>query len=146
MKSVNAEHEFYTVNFFNTSETMIKELRMFIYEENCSKLLKLDPILDLVKSTDWMPRTFSSTLSPYVGRILHQIHQAEEKIKSYGGGSIPKYVLNIILYHLVSMISRKILEGYSIVKRCTEAGWKGMERDTRNLKDELGSYIEKDIT
>jgi hypothetical protein len=75
MKSVNTEHKSYVVQFFNQSEILIKELRQFIYEENCTKIIKLEPIVELVKSTDWNIDTFSPYNSPYVERLLHQINQ-----------------------------------------------------------------------
>ena len=117
MEHINIEHKSYVVQFYNQSDEIIKELRQFIYQENCDKLIKFDPIVDLVKSTDWNYKSYSASNSPYVDRLLHQVTQCEEKIKSYGGGSIPDYVLNIILYHLVYMMSRSILKGFSFVKK-----------------------------
>lgn len=75
MKSVNSEHKSYVIQFFNTSEQLIKELRQFIYEENCRKIIKLDPIVELVKSCDWNLSGYSPFNSPYVERVLHQITQ-----------------------------------------------------------------------
>lgn len=117
MKAVNVEHKSYVVQFFNQSESMINELRQFIYESNCSKIIKLDPIVELVKSTDWNTDSYSPFNSPYVERLLHQINQCEEKIKSYGGGAIPNYVVNIILFHLVNVVSKFLLKGFSEVKK-----------------------------
>lgn len=117
MKSVEEKHKSYVVTFFHKSETLIKELRHFIYEEKCTTVLKLEPIVELVKSTDWNISTYSSFNSPYVERLQHQLNQCEEKIKSYGGGAIPKYVLNIILFNLISVISKSLLKGFSEVKK-----------------------------
>lgn len=117
MKSVEEKHKSYVVTFFHKSETLIKELRHFIYEEKCTTVLKLEPIVELVKSTDWNISTYSSFNSPYVERLQHQLSQCEEKIKSYGGGAIPKYVLNIILFNLISVISKSLLKGFSEVKK-----------------------------
>lgn len=146
MLGVNAEHKSYVVQFYNQSELLVKELRQFIYEDNCTKIMKMDPIVELVKSTDWNTSSFDSSNSPYVERLLHQITQCEEKIKSYGGGAIPTYVLNIILYHLIVVISKHVLRGYAEVKKCTDYGRKAMERDVMSLKSDLSSYIQLDIT
>lgn len=75
MKGVNVEHKSYVVQFFNQSESLINELRQFIYEENCTKIIKLDPIVELVKATDWNTDHYASSNSPYVDRLLHQITQ-----------------------------------------------------------------------
>ena len=146
MKSVNVEHKSYVVQFFNQSERLIKELRQFIYEENWAKIIKLDPIVELVKATDWNSDSYSSFNSPYVDRLLHQITQCEEKIKSYGGGAIPNYVLSIILYHLITVISRSLLKGYAEVKKCSQSGRKSMERDVKSLKTDLAAYIKMDLS
>ena len=116
MVSINIEHKSYVVQFYNQSEKLIKELRQFIYQENWKKIMKFDPIVELVKSTDWNISTYTMMDSPYIGRLLHQVSQCEEKIKSYGGGSIPNYVLHKILYHLIYMMSKSILKGFSLVK------------------------------
>ena len=145
MKGVNTEHKSYVVQFFNQSELIIKELRQFIYEDNWTKIMKMEPIVELVKSTDWNTDSFESSNSPYVERLLYQINQWENKIISFGGGAIPKYVINIILYNLIQVISRHILTGFSEVKKCTETGRKAMERDVKSLKSDLSSLIETDL-
>jgi hypothetical protein len=65
---------------------------------------------------------------------LYQISKCEEEIKSYGGGSFPKYVLNSILYHHIEVIAKYVLKGFASVKRCTECGRRSMERDIKTLK------------
>ena len=107
--------------------------------------MKMDPIVELVKSSDWNTDSFESSNSPYVERLLYQINQCEEKIISYGGGAIPKYVINTILFNLIQVMSRHILNGFSEVKNCSESGRKAMERDIKSLKSDLGSYIQTDL-
>ena len=145
MHSVNWEHKSYVITFFNQSEKLINELREFIYEEKWETVIKISPIVDLVKGTDWNMSSYSGYKSPYINRVLQLVTQCEENIWAQGDGNLPKYVLNIVLYHLVVVISNGILKGYSSVGKCNEGGRKMMEKDIKNLKSDLSSYISKDL-
>mmetsp|Transcript_29852 Transcript_29852/g.26399 ORF Transcript_29852/g.26399 Transcript_29852/m.26399 type:complete len:164 (-) Transcript_29852:13-504(-) len=83
--------------------------------------------------------------SAYIDRVLQQVHQCEENVMAQGDGKIPKYVMNIILSHLLEVICKGLLKGYSEVRKCSDPGRKLMEKDIKGLKDDLTSYIGLDL-
>ena len=83
--------------------------------------------------------------SAYIDRVLQLINQCEEAVMSHGDGKIPKYVVNTVLYHLISIICKGLLQGYSDVRKCSDAGRKHMEKDVKSLKEDLSSYIGKEL-
>ena len=69
----------------------------------------MDAIFTALNNQNWSSGKEQSGPSPYLERILYQLSELDKKLKSTGGGCLPKYTIdrlnNACMSHLANEMS-----------------------------------------
>ena len=135
----------FAIQFFNASKVLIEELRALVYTDHAQRLLKLDQLSYSVQSVNWNLRDFKNEVNPYMERVAHQVSDGMEKLKALGGGSIPASVQNVFMEHAAAFVSEELVEAYSKLHKCSQAGRELMRIDLNYLRGKVEFTLKKNL-
>eukprot|EP00742_Colponemidia_sp_Colp-10_P007504 GILJ01008088.1.p1 GENE.GILJ01008088.1~~GILJ01008088.1.p1 ORF type:complete len:1012 (+),score=165.37 GILJ01008088.1:151-3186(+) len=115
-------HLGYLNQFYRQMESVVWELRVFVYNRLSVMLVHMDPYVNAISSMRWDIKDLSSENTTYVDDLLSQFGEVGKHLTTVGGGAVPHSVQLMIMEQTIIHAMHQLVEGYSRVKKCTTEG------------------------
>jgi hypothetical protein len=125
----------YVSSFLQRTKVGIEELDLLIAETQLPKLLRFELVVGQMSSIKW--NDVSGECNNYVDQLLHVIHDLKQRLKTVGGGSLPRSLQGKVLRGAFAFTCEQLIEHFSKVKRLSEGGRRQMEVDLIAFRDAM---------
>lgn len=139
----------YVIDTINEYESVLEEMKVFIYRPICANIFKIDSIFTKITNYRWDPKESEAT-SPFsepnqfVDNIFQEICEKYDKLYLLSGGSLTeksqKRFLDVMLIHIIE----KLMDTFSKIKKCNSNGRSIMLKDIKFLKSKIESKFSKE--
>ncbi|XP_031849318.1 vacuolar protein sorting 50 [Nomia melanderi] len=126
-------HQFYMQTIASTVD-----LRKPVYMAVASQALDIANILNLMNKVNWEVTDVMSQHSGYIDELLKEIYILNERLKNIGSClPLSNDVCNAVWENVAHLITHTLVEGFSIVKKCSNGGRALMQLDFTQLKSQF---------